>query len=383
MANYYYGAFQINANSAGLGFFLLSKNLDMVEYTPSLSAIARSDLWKITGYQVAQRHITCEILVVGTSRTDCIARKDTLEAALALRDQSLIIHEDLRYWTANAITGKAKFAAGSGIVQCRIPVAFICANPFAVASASATPFDSGSVAYPLNGAQYISSTFVVTGGGSAYSYPQLHLINNTATAPTTTLTSALVAGTAYTSLAVTSTPATYNAGQVLIIIYNSGSPLFETFVQKATVSATTGSGATSVPVNSFTAGYSMPSGSTTTVGASIAWTNVQVAQITDNYTIAANTASSQSFALSGGGSGYVLPALLPQLNSDYLDIYCDPQGASGMAIVATIAGIATALEPVGAFPVLEPTATGFVVSISADSAPTVDFRVLWTPRWLS
>ncbi len=383
VAIYSYGSLQLNANSAGLGLFLLSKNLDMVEYQPSLTAIARQDLYKINGYQVSARHITCEILVVGTTRTDCIARKDALEAGLAPRDQQLIIHEDGRYWTANAVTGKAKFAAGAGIVQCRIPVAFVCANPFAVAAAAATPFDSGTLAYTSNGAQYVSPTFAFLGGGSAYSYPQLHIINTTPTAPTTTLTSALVAGTAYTSLAVVSTPTQYVAGQVLIVTYTSGSPSFQIFVQKVTVSVTTAAAATSIPVNSFTPIYAMASGSQTTVGASIAWTNVTVAQLTDNYTISATTASSTSYALSGGGVGYVLPAILPQINGDFLDIYCDPQGTNGLAVISTVDGIAAILEPIGAFPVLEPTLTQWTVQITADSAPSADFSVIWTPRYAS
>lgn len=380
MSSYFYGSFQLNSASAGLGYYLLSKDLDFPTYKPALSPIARYDGMKITGYQITERQIQVEIVVIGSSRSDCEARKDTLEAALALRDQQLNLHsEDGRYWIANAITGKCKFASGQGIVQAKVPVTFVCASPFAVAASAATPYDSGNLTYSGSSAPWASPVFGVAGGGSAYAWPHLTLTHKTANPTATTLSSALSVGTQYTSLPVASAPQ-LAAGQVVILTWQTGSPLYETIVQKVTTSAAVTAGATSIPVNAFTAIASFPT--TTAVAASVAWNVIQIVQSTDGYTLSAQSSGDQGYVFSTvAQSSSTL--LLPQQHNDTLDIYCDPSATPGSAIIATVAGVTYSLEPVGAFPPLDPTTTNFQVYLYADAKPTVDFTCNWTPRWLS
>jgi Concanavalin A-like lectin/glucanases superfamily len=357
---YLYGPFQIANHSGGLGYFLVAKDLDLPVYKPTLSPVARQDMWKVNGWQVDPRNIQVDIIVVGTSRADCEARKDTLEQALSLRDQQLSLHSlDGRYWIANATAGKAPFKAGAGIVQVRIPVTFMCADPYAKAVAAATPFDSGSLAYTASGSSYISPIFTVAGGGTVYAWPQIHLVNKTASLGSTTLTTALVQGQSYNAIFVSNTSFSGTVGQVLTLYFLNGSQLW---TQKVTVSAAYATNAVQINVNAFTAAFNFPN--TTTVYVSTAWNQVTVSQLTDNYTLSLTSTSA---------------APLPQTLGDYLDIYTDP--SNGMYIVTN--GLAQYLDFTGAFPPLEAGNTQWQVQISADSAPTVDFAMAWTPRWLS
>jgi hypothetical protein len=378
---YAYGSFAINAHSGGLGYFLIAKDLDFVEFQPQLSPLALYDGYTITGYQVRQRQIQVDLIVVGISRVDCIARKDALEAALALRDQQLIIHEDGRYWVANAISGKAKFAAGQGIVQCKIPVVFVCANPYAQAVSQATPYDSGPIAYTSQypTGTYTSPIFSVAGGGTAYSWPHLHLTHSLA-APggTTTLSVGITAGYTYTSLSVVSAPA-IRAGQKLLLYYSYGSPL-NVQAQKVTASAAVTAGATTIPVNSFVAAYSL-STITTFVSISTAWSVVAISQLTDNYQSQSASQNDQTYTLGPAGNGGAI--LLPQLQNDTLDLYCDPATGTGWTVAGTSSGFAFSYQPVGAFPPLQAGATSWQISITSDYQPTADFSVIWTPRYMS
>lgn len=381
---YAYGSFAINAHSGGLGYFLVAKDLDFPEFKPQISPLALYDGYTITGYQVGQRQIQCDLYIVGTSRTDCIARKDALEAALALRDQPLVLHEDGRYWIANAISGKAKFAAGGGIVQCKIPVVFVCANPYAIAAQAATPFDTGAVAYTFQNptGTYQSQIFSVAGGGTAYSWPHLRLTHSLADpGGNTTLTSGLSAGSTYTSLSVASAPA-ITAGQKILLLYVStpGGTGSTTYGQKVTVSNNVSAGAHTIPVNSFVANSTFPT-SSTTVRISTAWNVASVQQLTDNYQLQATSSSDQAYVLSPAGNGSTL--LLPQQQGDYLDIYCDPAGSPGWVISGTAMSTTFAFQPLGAFPPLQPLSTQWQIIISSDYQPTVDVTVNWTPRYMS
>jgi hypothetical protein len=377
---YSYGDFQINDHLGGLGYFLMSKDLDFPEMKPAISPLALYDGNKITGYQVAHRQIQCDIYIVGTSRTDCIARKDQLEAALALRDQQLVLHEDGRYWIANAISGKARFAAGKGIVQAQIPVLFICANPYAIAAAAAAPYDSGNVAYTtvVVAGSYRSPVFYVAGGGTIYCWPTITLTHQLATPGSTTLNGALTQGTNYTSITVTSAPA-LSAGQVIKLSWTTGG---NTFAQKLVVSGTVTAGATSIPVNSFTASASFPITSTT-VAISTAWNNVTIAQLTDNYSIQANGNNDQTYEIVGGNSVVSGVYLLPQAQNDFITINCDPTASNGWTITGSVQGVSFTYQPNGAFPPLEPTTTQWQITVTADNQPTADFKLAWTPRYAS
>lgn len=356
---YLYGSFQINNHSAGLGYFLQSKDLDLATYAPTLAPIARQDLWKITGWQVKERTIQTDIMIIGTSRTDCEARIDTLFQALSLRDQQLVLHEDGRYWTANATTGKVRFQSGTGIVHAKVPVTFLCAHPYARANAAAAPYDSGSLAYTASGSSYISPIFTVAAGGTTYSWPQLHLVNKTASLGSTTLTTALTQGQSYNAIQVSNTSFSGTVGQVLTLYALVSGQLW---TQKLTVSSAYATNSVQINVNSFTAAFNFPN--TTTVYVSTAWNQVSISQLTDNYTLSVSSTSA---------------APLPQTLNDTLDIYTDP--SNGMYIVTN--GLSQYLDFTGAFPPLEPGNTQFQVQISADSAPTVDFAMSWTARYQS
>ena len=377
---YTYGNFQINDHQGGLGYFLMSKDLDFPEFKPAISPLALYDGNKITGYQVAHRQIQCEIYVVGTSRTDCIARKDQLEKALALRDQQLILHEDGRYWIANAISGKTKFAAGKGIVQAQIPVTFVCANPYAIATTAASPFDSGNVAYTtlVVAGTYKSTFFYVAAGGTIYTWPTITLTHQLATPGSTTLNGALTQGSQYTAITVTSSPA-LTAGQVIKLSWTTGG---NTFVQKLVVSSAVTSGATSIPVNAFTASASFPITSTSVL-VSTAWNNVTIAQLTDNYSIQANGNNDQTYEIFGGNSVASGVFLLPQVQGDFITINCDPTASNGWTITGSVQGVSFTYQPNGAFPPLEPGNTQFQVTIASDSQPTAQFHMTFTPRYTS
>jgi hypothetical protein len=380
---YGYGSFAINAHSGGLGYFLVAKDLDFPEFKPQLSPLALYDGHTITGYQVGERQIQVDLVIVGTSRIDCIARKDALEAALALRDQQLVLHEDGRYWIANAISGKAKFAAGQGIVQCKIPVSFICANPYAIAPQAAAPYNTGDVAYTFQSppGTYQSTVFSVAGGGTTYSWPRLHLTHSLPDVGSTTLTSQRTHNSTYTSLPVASAPA-IGAGLKLLLLYidTSGSQPV-THGQKVTASSNVSPGATSIPVNSFTANATFPA-TNTTVMISTAWNHVYINQLTDNYQIEADGSGDQSFTLDPiNGNGSAL--LLPQMLGDTLDIYCDPAGNPGWSILTSALSTSFTIPSVGAFPPLQPAVTSWQVAITSDYQPAADFSVIWTPRYMS
>ena len=380
LANYYYGAFQLNEHPGGLGYYLMTKDLDFAEMKPVISPLALYDGTKITGYQVPQRQIQCDIYVIGSSRADCIARKDTMESYLAKRDQSLILHEDGRSWIANAISGKAKFAAGQGVVQAKIPVIFVCANPYATSAFAATPFDTGSVAYTtvVVAGTWQSSIFSVAGGGTIYSWPTLTLTHKLASPGSTTLNGALTSGNVYTSITVVSSPA-LTAGQVITLSWTTGG---NTFVQKLTVSGTVTGGATSIPVNSFTASASFPITSTT-VSISTAWNSVTIAQLTDNYQIQASSTGDKTYTITGGNSVATGIYLLPQGQNDFITIVCDPTASNGWTITGSVQGVSFTYQPNGAFPPLESTTTQWQVTVTSDNAPTADLKISWSPRYAS
>lgn len=357
---YSYGSFQINASSGGRGYFLIAKDLDFPVYKPSLSPVARYDGWKITGWQVSERNIQVDIVVLGTSRVDCVNRLDTLFQALSLRDQNLVLHEDGRYWVANATAGKVKFSAGTGIVQARVPVIFLCADPYPKAASAATPYDTGALTYTLSGNAYNSPTFTIAGGGTVYSWPQLHLIHKTPSQGFTTLTSALTTGQQYQSLSVASAPA-LTTGQILTLYFAPGGTATLN-TQKVTVSQNVSATSTTIPVNTFTAAWPFTTG--TFVYVSTAWNQITVSQLTDNYTLSVSSTTA---------------APLPQTFGDFLDIFCDP--STGMYIATN--GLSPYLDFVGAFPPLEAANTQWQVSIGADYQPTVDAIWSWTPRMLS
>jgi hypothetical protein len=83
------------------------------------------------------------------------------------------------------------------------------------------------------------------------------------TGESTTLTTALTSGTAYTTLAVDALPASLASGASVTLVSGTDTQVF-------TTSASVASGATSIPVNSADANFSYPVGTTVVEGTYIA-----------------------------------------------------------------------------------------------------------------
>ncbi len=356
MPTYSYGAFALNQNASGLGYYLIAKQLPIPEVKPVTFPVARLAGLKKSGEQVTERTITVKIVVVGTSRVDLIARVDALQAALSLRSQTLIIHEDGRYYqSVDAISAPTDFQAGNGIVQCHIAVVLTAYDPYAYA-ASSTTYDSGSTVLTLSSGSWVFPAINITGGGTVYSYPFIRLINLTSTG-STTLTANRNSGTAYTTIAVAATSFSGSVGDTITITHG-------VTTQTLTVGTAFSVGATTITVSSFTASANYVSGD---VAAKVTqWNSFTIAQTTDTLTLSGNTS---------------VGAPLPEVNGDYVDIQCDPAAASGWTIQTNNSGVYA--EPVGLFPVVEPFSTAFSISIASGSAVTAQCQITYVPRYAS
>lgn len=279
MPNYTFGSFVLNASSNGLGYFLVSKDIDLPVIKPTTALIARRIGVKKTGESVDARTITLGIQVVGSSRTDLISRLDSLTQALSLRGQACCIHEDGRYFqNCDALSGPIKFSAGGGIVQALMVVVITAYDPYAYASMLST-YDTGTVALSLVNGNYTFPALLIPGGGTVASLPLIRLYNRTA------------------------------------------------------------SGATQ-------------------------WTSLTISQTTDNQQLSATS---------------VAAAPLPAVNGDYVDIQCDPSQVNGWTIQTNNSGKFT--EPTGVFPVLEPGATAFTISVASSAAVSAEAVFSWTSRY--
>lgn len=355
-APFSFGNFQLNANSGGLGYFVTSREFPLPVVKPTVSPIPRLAGAKKSGEQIDVRSITITIKVVGTSRTDVISRIDTLQQALALRSQPLVIHEDGRYYqSVDALSAPASFQAGGGVVDCDVQCVFTAYDPFAY-SATPSTYDTGSTTLTLTNGLWNFAAISFSGGGTTYSYPFIRLTNNTSTG-STTLTANRNSGTAYTTIAVTATTFSGVIGDTITITHSSTT-------QTLTVAANFSVGATTITVNSFTASANYVSGD---VAAKVTqWTNFTVTQTTDNLAIS---------TVSTGG------VLLPASNGDYVDIQCDPMAVNGWSIQTNNSGKFS--DPIGLFPVIEPGLTTFGIAIASSSQVSADAYFTWTPRSLS
>lgn len=355
MPNYTLGSFVLNGNSLGLGYFFISKPLDMPTVSPITFPIARCDGLKKSGETVGARDISVVIKVVGSSRTDLISRLDSLQQALSLRGQSLMIHEDAsaRYYSnVDCLSATAALAPGK-ILSCPVAISFRAYDPYAYAATSSS-FDTGVVALTLASSLWNFAAINITGGGTYYSYPLLHIINKTSTG-STTLTTARNSGTGYTTLPVAATSFSASIGDVLQL--NNGST-----TQNVTVATAFSIGATTITVTSFTANATYAIGATVTKVTQ--WNSIQISQTQDSQTLTTNSTAS-------------VP--LPNLNADYVDITCDP--AAGMSIITNASGKLS--DPVGLFPVVECGTTTFNIGISCSSAVSAECVLSWVPRYLS
>ena len=178
MSIYTFGAFQINSNVGGLGYFLESKNLDIPKVKPAEYAIARRDGSKKSSEMVEPRQINVGLKVVGVSYTDLISRLDSLQQALALRSQQLCIHPDSRYFSSvDCIDATVKLVQGN-VVQCKADCVFKAYDPYAYSNTTST-YDTGVIALTSSGGFYNFPAINITGGGNYWGYPSFHIINKT------------------------------------------------------------------------------------------------------------------------------------------------------------------------------------------------------------
>lgn len=355
-SSYTYGSFVLNANSNGLGYFLIGKNVDLPEVAPVTFAVARLAGVKKSGEQIKERTITVTLQVVGTSRIDLMSRLDALNQALSLRSQALCIHEDSRYFrSVDAISAPVAFQAGNGIVSTTVQIVFTAYDPFAYA-ASGSSSDTGTQTLTLTGGLWNFPAINITGGGNTYSYPFIRLINHSSTG-STTLSAGLTNGTTYTSISVNATTWSAAIGDTLTITHSSTT-------QTLTISSAVSVGATTISVNSFTASTNYVS--TDVVAKVTQWTNISITQTNDNQTLSVVNSTS---------------APLPSVNGDYVDIQCDPAGVNGWSIQTNNTG--KFADPLGLFPVIEAGVTTFSVAIASGSQVSAQASFAWYARWLS
>jgi len=354
VASYFFGSYQINANSGGLGLFVETKNLSMPVVKPTSFVVARRDGTKKSGEVVDARQIDLGIRVIGSSRLDMLSRLDSLQQALALRGQNLTIHDTGTrfYQNVDCTSADAKLDKNS-VVKCLVACKMVAYDPYAYASTSSS-YDTGTVALTSANSLWNFAAINITGGGTYLSYPLLHLINNTSSG-STTLTTARNSGTMYTTLPVNATSFSASVGDTLQL--SSGGN-----TQNVTVGTAFSVGATTITVTSFTANATYPIGAT--VAKITQWNSIQISQSQDSQTLSANSTAS-------------VP--LPNANADYVDVQCNP--AVGMSIITNNSGKLS--DPIGLYPVVEPGTTTFNIGISSSSAVSAEAVISWQSRYLS
>lgn len=351
---YTFGSYQLDAFSGGHGNIVRSKNIPMPAVSPVVFTVARGDGVVKSGEIVNPRDIDVLLKIAASSRSDLISRLDALQKALALRGQALCIHEDGRiFQNVDCLSAETTLAGGADVQACNVPIKFRAYDPYAYKSTSSSQ-DTGTVTLTLASGVWNFAAISVTGGGTIYSFPLIRLANKTSTG-STTLTSARNSGSTYTTLPVNATSFSASVGDILQL--SSGGN-----TQNVTVGTAFSAGATTLTVSSFVAN------ATYAIGATVAkitqWTAITVSQSQDSSTLTTYSTAS-------------VP--LPNLNNEYVDIQCDP--ASGMSIESN--GSGELHDPVGVFPVIQPDATTFNISIACQSEVKAQAVFSWTSRYLS
>lgn len=354
MANpvYSYGSFSFNDN---ISYFVMDKPYDSTPFIQTLFKVARLEGQKKTGESINERTIQVKIKVIGTSRVALEQNLEAMYQAFALRQQNLVLYAtDQRYFVADCVNVSAPLTGGTPISTVATAT-FTCQQPFAFAP-TASSFNTGNVT--LSSAGSGSWTFPVqtfAGGGSIFSRPQITLVNQNPDC-NNTLTTGITVGNNYTSLTVSALSAAVVIGDTFILTNGVRT-------QSVVAAAPALAGTTSLTVASFNANFSYPGSGATTVNLNNTWTNLVVAQQTDNQTMTISTG-------------------LPVIMNDRIDIYCDPNMAiNGYTVQYNQSG--TPLAFMGVFPVLEPTSTSWLITITAASPPVVSVVWAWTSRWLA
>lgn len=345
----YYGTFNLNDN---VNYFVIKKPISTVNIIPTYFKIGRLTGMKKTGETTNERTVKIDIRVLGTSRSDLENKIDALQQAMNLRQQQLSIRtNDTRYYVADCIQIEGSLSPGQ-ILSTTLSLTFICYDPYAY-SLQVSTFDTGNVQFTYDpvSTKYIYS-FGFAAGGTAETRPVIRVTQQTPTL-STTLTTQLTSGSAYSQLQVAALPSALAVNDHLII---GTSPN-----KSVVVSTTAPVGATTINVTSFTSNTTYAVG--TTVKKDLTMNSLQITQQTDNSILALG-----------------LP--LPSNFGDYVDIYCDPyDNVNGYT--AQVNGGPGLTTVGGIFPVVEPTTTNFVFYIGANSQPTVDILFTYTSRWLS
>lgn len=356
MTAYYFGSYQLNNASNGVGTIVLSKSLDLPVVEPVSYPIARRDGFHKSGEQVKPRDIPIELMVVGSSRSDLLARLDALQQALSQRSQQLIIHDSgtRSFQSVDCVSGPLSLAPGN-VVYATCKALFRCYDPYEYSTTLST-YDTGTVVLTSANSLWNFPAINVTGGGTYYSYPLLHIINKSSTG-STTLSAGLTSGNNYTSISVAATTFSAQIGDKITITHG-------TTVQTLNVTAAFSVGATSIAVTSFTASASYISGDACAKVSQ--WTSISITQVQDSQTLTANSST-------------VVP--LPNQSADYVDIQCDPAPVQGWTIQTNSSGKFS--DPLGIFPVIETGTTTFTIAIACASAVSAEAILSWKARWLS
>lgn len=353
MAYASFGLYSLDNFSSGVGCIFRGKDVSAPVVTPVTSNIARGYGAVKSGELVAPRDISVTLKIVGSSRSDLIARLDALKKALRLRGQSLVIYEDLRYFAnTDCLSADAQLAGGANISACVVAIKFRSYDPMAYA-ASSSSYDTGTTVLTLSSSVWNFAAIAIAGGGTVESYPLLHIVNKTSTGAST-LTTARNSGTAYTTLPVAATSFSGVVGDDLIL--SNG-----TTTQSVNVASNFSVGATTITVTSFTANATYGIGASVTKDTQ--WSAISVTQTTDSQTLT-------TYSTTG------VP--LPNLNNDYVDIQCDP--IQGMSIETN--GTGELHDPVGVFPTLNPDSTTFNIAITSNSAVSAQAVFSWSARYL-
>ena len=176
---YYFGGYQIDSFSGGVGNIFRSKDVSSPIVTPVVSSVSRRYGVVKNGELVGARDIDVELKIVGTSRSDLISRLDALKKALRLRGQSLVIYEDGRlFQNVDCLSAEAKLAGGANILACQVAAKFKAYDPMAYAAASSS-YDTGTVVLTLSSGVYNFSAIAIAGGGTVESYPLIRITNKT------------------------------------------------------------------------------------------------------------------------------------------------------------------------------------------------------------
>jgi len=344
-----YGTFNLNDN---INYFVIKKPISTVAVSPTYFKIGRLTGMKKTGETVNERMIKMDIRVLGVSRSDLEDKIDAMQQALNLRQQQLTMRtNDARYFIADCLGLEAQLAPGQ-ILSTVVSASFICYDPYAY-SLQTTTFDTGNVLFTYdNPSQTYISSFSVTGGGTAETFPIIRVTQNTPTL-TTTLSAQLNSGSSYAQISVAALTSALAVNDQLIIGTST--------TKSVTVSVAAPIGATTVNVTTFTANATYNVG--TQVKKDLTISTIQINQNVDNTILIVGTP-------------------LPTTIGDYVDIYCDPHdnvngftaqknGGPGVSAVA------------GVFPEIEPISTGFTMYVRANSQPLLDVLFTYTSRWLS